>query len=201
MKKFLAMMLVVMMVAAMFVACGEKEPATNGGENGGAVAGETYDTGAFTVVIPDGWKAFAVKDSFGSDPNADRVDALQIIKGGKTEFDLLTKPYIQFNYYGENSSLMEPSKDWYDEAQDIEPMTLGGYTWKGFTAKSLDLPIAILWTEEVNDQQFQASIYLEAGTEKITLQDADVQAILTSVTANAAATATEAPEATAEAAQ
>ena len=67
-----------------------------------------------------------------------------------------------------------------DSRQKAEPVTLGDYTWKGFTAKSLDTPIAILWTGEEGSDQIQVMICLENG-DKISLEDADVQAILASI--------------------
>ena len=52
--------------------------------------------------------------------------------------DLLSKPYVMMTYFSPDNPMYEPSKDYYDEGADLEPITLGDYTWKGFTAKSLD---------------------------------------------------------------
>ena len=181
MKKLIAMMLVLTMVF-VFVACGEEAaPAANGGDE---ITGEVYDAGNVQVLVPGGWKAFGVSDIFGEDGAMD-PDAVQICKGGETELDLWSKPYIQINYYGADTDMMQPSKDFYDNAEDIDPMTIGSHTWNGFTCESLGAKIAILWAED-GDHQYQASVYLEAGDETISLTDADVQAILESVTPSAA---------------
>ena len=84
------------------------------------------------------------------------------------------------SYFSPDNPMYEPSKDYYDEGADLEPITLGDYTWKGFTAKSLDTPIAMLWTGEYGEGQIQLMICLENG-EKISLDDVDVQAIIASI--------------------
>ena len=112
--------------------------------------------------------------------NAIKDTCLQICKGGQNEFDLFSKPYIQIDYYGPGSSLMTPSKDWYDEAEDIAPITAGNYTWTGFTAEVLDNTVAFLWTAE-GEHQYQASVYLDAADESITIDDEGFLKILGSV--------------------
>lgn len=185
MKKLFAMMLVLVMVFA-FVACGEDAaPASDGGENASEITGEVYDAGNVQVLAPAGWKAFGVSDVFAEEENAMDPDVVQVCKGGETEMDLWSKPYIQINYYGPDTDMMQPSKDFYDNAEDIEPLTAGSYTWTGFTCESLGSAIAILWAED-GEHQYQASVYLEAGGQSISLNDADVQAILASVTPSAA---------------
>ncbi|MBQ9833148.1 MAG: hypothetical protein IJO48_05380 [Clostridia bacterium] len=199
MKKVLALMMVLVMLASAFVGCSKpaenNDPAQNGG-NPDEITGEVFDAGNVSAMVPKGWKAFPVSDIFSDVEGATNPDQVQIVKGGETEFDTLTKPYIHVTYYGPNSSLLTPDKEWYDEATDIEPLTLGGREWKGFTGKSFDLPITVIWTEEdANDQQYQVNIFLETSSGKISLEDADVQAIIASITATGEAAA---PEATAE---
>lgn len=67
------------------------------------------------------------------------------------------------------------------EAVDLEPVTIGDYTWNGFTGKSIGTPIAVLWTGEEGEDQIQLTICLKNG-DKISLEDADVQAIIASIT-------------------
>ena len=173
MKKVLAMVLATLMCAAMFTACGAKEPAAE-------VKGETFDAGNVSALVPKGWMAFPVSDLFAEEENATDPDALQLCKGAKTEWDLFSKPHMQINHYGPDSAMMEPSKDWYDDAEDLEPLQIGGRTWKGFTAKSFDVKIITLWTED-GEHQYQLSIWPEQSDGKISLDDADVQAIIASI--------------------
>ncbi|MBE6985129.1 MAG: hypothetical protein E7434_05915 [Ruminococcaceae bacterium] len=187
MKKFLALILALTMVFAL-VACGEKEPeatdtpATDApADNGGAadISGETYNAGNFTALVPDGWMAIPVTDMWSDDGAAD-PDALQIIKDGASEFDILTKAYIQFDYYAPETDLMIPSSEWYDEAADLDPIVAGSYTWNGFTAVSGGNTMITLWTGEAGGPQFQATLWCN-GENVISASDADVLAILASV--------------------
>ena len=191
MKKFLAMMLVVMMVAAMFVACGEKEPETNGGENGGVaeVKGEVFDAGEVKVLVPEGWKAYQMDEN-----------TIQMGKGTGEILNPFSDSYLQIDYYDADTYMMEPDSSFYDDVEDIAAFELGGYTWNGFKAKSFGYAIITLWAED-GDDQFQVMVWPETGSKKISLDDSDFKAILESIAPSAAATATEAPEATAEAAQ
>lgn len=77
--------------------------------------------------------------------------------------------------------MMTPMKELYEETADLEPITIGNYTWNGFTGESIGTPIAILWTGEEGAGQIQLTICLENG-DKISLEDADVQAIIASIT-------------------
>jgi hypothetical protein len=186
MKKGLFLVLVAIFAIAVFAGCagGESEAASPAGRNGEAeeVTEEIFDGGNLSVIVPKGWAAFHGPDIFeeyeeGYDPNV-----VQICKGGKSEVDLFTNPYIQIKYYGSDVEMWgTPSKDFYEETRDIEPMKLGNYTWEGFTGKSMDLPLALLWTED-GDDQFQVTVWQEVGGEKIGLGDADVQVILSNMT-------------------
>lgn len=181
MKKILVLMLVFVMSLTLFVGCGEdsKKENDNNGDNG-KINGETYDAGNVSAFVPEGWKAFPVPDVFADEPNTMDPNALRICKGGKTDADIFTKPYVQINYYGEDTTLAIPSKDFYDNAVDLAPVTYGDLTWNGFTADSMGTPIAILWAEN-GDIQYQLSFFLGTSEETISLEDADVKAIIESV--------------------
>ena len=183
MKKLLAALLAIAMLLALAACGGEEKPQdlTSASSEKVAESATKYDTTVFSVDVPSGWKTFAVKDMFSSDNETDATK-LQIGKGAENEIDLFTHPYMYIYYYDKDSYFMEPSSDFYDEPADIEPMELGGRTWKGFTAKSLDYPIATLWTGEEGGEHFQISIWLEMSEGKIALTDADVQAIISSIT-------------------
>ena len=190
MKKFFAILLVLTMVLCLF-ACGEKVPETdqpgnevvggedNQGDTAPEVKGETYSTGNFSALIPEGWTAFPVSDMWSDDADAKDPDALQICKGGESEWDLFSKPYIKFDYYGPDNDMMTPSSEWYDEVTELAPITAGDYTWNGFSCVS-GSPMTILWTEN-GDYQFQATIWTNQGDGAISITDADVLAILASV--------------------
>ena len=190
MKKIIALLLVLVMMLSLVACGGDKEPAThdnketNAADNGGSdtkeVTGETYNAGNFSALIPEGWMACPVSDMWSDDPNATDPDALQIIKDGTSEFDILTKAYIQFNYYAPDSDLMTPSSEWYDEAQDLEPIVTGNITWNGFSAVSGGNKMITLYTGEAGAVQYQATLWCN-GEHTIDVTDADVQAILASL--------------------
>lgn len=199
-KKVIALLLALVLCTAMLVGCaGDKEDKTDEGKNNTSdvtdegknnttdegknntsnetAKGETYDAGNVSVLVPDGWKAFPVTDAFEEYDGEYDPTAVQVCKGGEEEWDIFTKPYMQINYYPDNS--MYVSSDWYDNVVELEPMQIGGYTWNGFTGTSLDYPMAVLYTD--GDVQIQVSITLENTDGKISLDDADVQAIIASI--------------------
>lgn len=180
MKKVIVLLAVLVMSALMLVGCGSPVSANSNDQGDGAAAiiGETYEAGNLSALVPDGWKAFPASDLFDEYDGDYDPNGLSIYKGAEDEFDVLIKPGMQITYY--DGSMMEPSKDFYDDAEDLEPFELGGYTWQGFTCTSLDYPIAVLWAEDGNDQ-FSVNVWLENEGEQISLEDADVQAIIESI--------------------
>lgn len=180
MKKAFVFLLAMLICLAAFTGCGAKGSATNVAQSPKEVKGETFDGGNLSALVPDGWMAFHGGDVFGDYEEGYNPNVIQVCKGAKNEWDLFSKPYIQINYYGADTTMMAPDKDWYDNTADLDPMKLGDYTWNGFTGISADYPTAILWTEDGGDQ-FQISIWLEMEDGKISLDDADVQAIIASI--------------------
>ena len=173
MKKALLLLLALALCASVLAGCGgDKTPATPE-----EVKGETYDAGEFTVLVPDGWKEFPVSDTLDEYDGDYDPTALQICKGGDSEWDLFSKPYVQINYYPDNTMYTD-MKDFYDDTADLEPIQAGGYTWNGFTGTSLDTPIAVIWT--TGDVQLQVTMSL-GEDDPITATDADVLAILGSI--------------------
>lgn len=172
MKKVLATLLATALCAAMLAGCsGSGKP---------KVTGEMYDTGAFRALVPGGWAAFPITDVF-SDEHAADTSCFNIIKDGASDLDLFSKPYVRLDYYGPDTQMMKPSRENYENVEEVAPMQLGTHSWSGFTGEDgYGGRSAILWAEE-GDIQYQAVIWLEAGNEKITLDDEDVQAILASV--------------------
>lgn len=140
------------------------------------ITGETIEAENISALVPNGW--------LGHDASTAKFpNVLQIYKGAKTEADMLSKSYIQIDYFGEKKTMVTPSKDSYEDVVDLEPFEAGGRTWQGFTATSLSDPFVLLWTGEKDGDQFQVTIWLEYGDSKISLDDADTQAIIESIAA------------------
>lgn len=145
------------------------------------VKGETFDAGNVSALTPKGWKAFPVSDFFDEYEGDNDPNAMQICKDADSEWDLFSKPYIQINYYGPETSFYS-SKDLYDDVEDIESFTLGNYTWNGYNCTSLDYPYTILETTD-GDISIQVNILKKSsGNLEIALEDAEVQAIISSIT-------------------
>ena len=190
MKKIIAFILAAFMCISLLTACGEgnnnngnnanANQETNADNNGADVTGETFDAGDVSCVVPSGWKAFPSKDMFAKDDSND-PGIINVCKGAETETDMLTKPYIRINYYGPSTIMMEPSKDYYDNAADLDDMTIGDYTWHAFSCDSMGYKYYMLWTGADDGDQFSVSVLYESTGGSIKLEDADVQAIIASI--------------------
>lgn len=189
MKKALILFLTLALCLSVFAGCGgggtdapaTNDPASSGSDNSGEITGEYFDAGEVKAIVPNGWKAFPVSDVFAEEEDAMMPDAIQIAKGAKDGLDLFSCPYLHITYYGPDTTLWEPDSSWYDNPVDLEPMTIGNFTWKGFTGESLGTKIAVIWAEGSNNQQYQVSAYVDAANGTISLDDPDVQAIIASI--------------------
>lgn len=143
---------------------------------------ELFDAGNVTVPVPEGWKAFSQFDIMSDDPNAVDPDIAQICKGGVTQTDIFSKPYIQINYYGPGSVTtdFELLKEFYETFEMLDPMQIGPYTWEGFSTTDYGSLNIILYTQD-GEYQYQASIWCGEGSNTIAVEDADVQQILAGV--------------------
>lgn len=165
--KMLTVIITVFMMICMLAACGDSKQ---------SVKGETFDGGNIEVFVPEGWKAYHGPDVFDSYEEGYDPNVVNVGKGVEDEVELFSKPMVNINYSGDKSLIM-PSKDIYEDGKDIEDITTGDYTWKGFTGVSIGYPIAVLFTE-FDGQQIQVSMTLENGDQKISLEDPDVLALL-----------------------
>lgn len=161
-------LIAIFMMISVFAGCGDSAK---------YVKGETFDGGNIEVFVPEGWKAFHGADTFGDYEEGYNPNVVSVGKGVEDELELLSKPMVHITYSGEDRTLTMPSKDLYQDGKDIRDIKTDEHTWKGYTATSIGYPIAVLFTED-GDEQIQVTVTLENGDEKISLEDADVQAIL-----------------------
>lgn len=187
MKKLLAVIMAITVCAAFLAGCGSKDP-SNGNDSDQSteqttteIKGETYDAGSVSALVPEGWKAFPVVDAFSDEENATVPDKLNVCKGGETDLDLFSHPYIQITYFDPGTDMMNLSSSWYDDPVELDPITTGDKTWNGFSAASLGSKLTVLWTGEIGGDQFQVTLWTETDNGTISLEDADVQAILSSI--------------------
>lgn len=183
MKKVVRILLAAVLTVTLlfsFAACGEKDPSAAAGGDPSKITGETFDAGNITALCPDGWKAFPVSDTFDEYEGDNDPNAVSLYKGAESEWDMFSTPGIQINYYGPESGMTAPYKDFYDNVVDLEDMTIGDCTWHGFSGESLETPLTMLWTED-GGALTQVTVWTEMDGKTISLEDADVQAILMSI--------------------
>ena len=145
-----------------------------------STTGEFYDTGNFKVLVPGGWKAFPQHDVFNDDPEVMNPNILQIGKGATSDMDLYSKPAITINYAGRSTSMMAPSRGFYENVLDMDDVTTGNHTWSAFSCESMGQKLYMLF-EDQGKIQFQAAVTYETSGGSVSLDDADVQAILASI--------------------
>ena len=114
--------------------------------------------------------------------NTKDTDKLKFNKFAQTEDDQYVTPGMEIRYHGANSTFFRPDKDRFDNPEVLAPMKIGGRTWEGIAGLSSGNKQALIWAED-GDDEFLIAILLEYGGKKISLQDADVQAIIASIQA------------------
>ena len=177
MKRMIAFMMAMVLCLSMLAACGGSEGEAADGE----IKGDVFDAGNVSALVPKGWKAFPVTDAWAEEEGAMDPNQVSICKDGDSEWDLFSKPYISVIYYGADEELYPPDSSWYDNPVDIEDIKLSNLTWEGYTADSFGVPMAILWADDGAGNEYQANIVLKTDEGEISLDDADVLAILESV--------------------
>lgn len=137
---------------------------------------DLFDSGCFRTVVPDGWMAFCGIDSSG---NA-TPKKVHIYKGARFQTDIFTHVGITICFFGQKDYYLSP-KFFYDNVVDMEPFVLGAYTWNGYTCTSLDYPYTMLEARQ-DGCVLQVMILMKNGDDALSLDDADVQAILAGLT-------------------
>ena len=135
-----------------------------------------FESERFRITVPDGWMAF-----FGTDSNGKITQKkVHVYKGISLETDIFTHTGITVCFFDREDYYLSP-KHFYDNIADIEPRTIGAYTWNGYTCTSLGYPYTMLEAKH-DGCVFQVMILTKNGEYEISLADTDVQTILTSLT-------------------
>ena len=135
-----------------------------------------FDSGRFRVTVPDGWMAFCGTDSGGKIT----PKKVHIYKGVSLQTDIFTHVGITVCFFGKDDYFLSP-KHFYENVVDMEPITIGRYTWNGYTCTSLGYPYIMLDTEK-DGYIFQVMILMKNGEHGISLDDTDVRLIIGSLT-------------------
>ncbi|MBQ3380016.1 MAG: hypothetical protein IJG50_09200 [Clostridia bacterium] len=136
--------------------------------------GEICDTGAFSVMVPDGWKAFPQ-----SEPGK-----LKVYKGATSEDDMYGKPGIDITYSASGSYYLVTGV--FDSYEEVAGVTIGDREWSGAEgAYSSSMNLTSLSAVD-GEGYFAVDIWQPTDGNTISPDDADVIAIITSLTADAA---------------
>lgn len=177
MKKLTAILFAALMAFALCACGGDTNKTTEGGS---AVAGEVYDTGLFSVLVPTGMYAKPQNDMFSDDNELD-PSSLHIASTDDEWY--FTEPYVIIYYYPSEDSLIDISS-FYDNVQDITPFTVDGTEWSGYTAESMGYPLTYM-TGMRDGGYFAVTLMAPDDSKKMTTEDATVQAILESIAVTA----------------
>ena len=143
------------------------------------VAGEMIDAGNIRAICPEGWFNYPVVDYFSEDSALD-PDKLTFLRG--TDDSLTNLPHIAIGFYGADNELMpyEDQKAHYETAVDIAPFMIGEDVWEGIRYNLGD-DVTEALISKVGVGAFAVLVRLEGAGEVISLTDADVQTILSSI--------------------
>jgi len=145
----------------------------------------THSAENISALVPEGWKAFPFYSGGKESPNT-----FSIHKGALTTMDQWYTPGVQVQLFPDGSGFgSNTQKDMYPDVSDLTPQGLGDYTWEGFTGLAKDnkgefsRPFALLWTDAGSDK-IQVTVWLKMEEISISLDDAEVQEIISSIKLN-----------------
>lgn len=146
----------------------------------GNVKGKMVDPGNISVLCPDGWKSFSIPDYISSVENAKNPNGLELRKGTEGEGYQYLMPGLELQYYEHGLGGDEPTNNYEGKSESWGPIELGGRTWQGFIG--LDAGKAFIWAKGASEYSLVTMRFeLEAEGVEISLDDADVQAIIASL--------------------
>ncbi|HZK43064.1 MAG TPA: hypothetical protein VFC73_02135 [Syntrophomonadaceae bacterium] len=176
MKKRIVVILVVLMVSILALSgCGQKE-----------IKGEIIDAGEVSALCPEGWVNVPVEDFVRTQQEGETVfdpTRLQFDKISKSQENEFLTLGAWIYYYPKETNTEDLFVNSFSlKSEAWGPKEIGGRTWEGFVGLDLGERNATIWTED-DDAKFYVRVVLEVGKETISLEDADMQAILASIKA------------------
>ena len=159
---------------------GDTKETSEPGSNTGSFVfaeGETYDTGAFTGICPDGWTYVPVKEIFSDDDKTDPKSAA-LYKGMESETDSFRCANVQVTLYEKDVYLID-SRGFYDKTED-KTLEIDGKTWEGFLGDYGSYK-NFLFTMEDETCIWQVTGLLNGSKSTFELSDKDFETILASL--------------------
>jgi len=146
-------------------------------EKASSVAAQQGSAGTVSASVPNGWESILIEsalsdnDPYGMVVYLDTGDSL----------DMFFAPGLHISVFREGEMFgKNMSKDEFLNSSDLAPLTLGNYTWNGYTGEYKSIPVTVLWTQTGKDI-IEIKIELKNVNGEISLNDADVRAIISSV--------------------
>ncbi len=164
-KKITAVLLILLMAVAA-VAC----------SSGNAGKSSVYNNGVLSLTVPEGWTIIEMKDS-----NQNVVKTNLSIAKAADASKAMSSPMITISYGGPDKDLLPVSKDFYEGAEDVASWEIGGKKFEGFKAQSVGENMIYYFAVD-KDKEYQVVLWPNMGGGNISIEDADVQQIVKSLT-------------------
>lgn len=176
MKQRIAIALAILMVCILALSgCGQKE-----------IKGEIIDAGQVSALCPEGWVNVPVEDFVSTQQEGESIldpTRLQFDKISKSQENEFLTLGVWIYYYPKETNTENLFVNSFSlKSEAWGPKEIDGRTWEGFVGLDLGERNATIWTEDDN-AKFYVRVVLEVDKEKVSLDDADVQAILASIEA------------------
>lgn len=174
MKRIVALSLVLMLGLSLLAGCKKKQESAPGSDT--AAVGAVQTCGTMDVYVPAGWTLV----------NQDMSAYLCLGSG-----DPANESYINLQHFAPGAFVSAPLKEHYTDVQELEAMTFGDHSWSGFSGSRNGIRAIVLTTSSDVDN-FMAVVSFTESSGVLSLEDPDVQSILSGVTANGKTVETEA---------
>ena len=178
MKKIVSLILI-LCFALSLCSCGEddivKSMYIDTDVNSKYQENSTHKTADFSVSVPNGWNISNENDA--NKQAGTGLNSVTLLK------DKTNDVGIQVTYYNPQNDLVAPLGSYYTDSKDISPFEIGGRVYNGFTAKSSNKPIIVLWTGNPGEDQFLINVW-STNENFITVDNVELLIILKSIKVN-----------------
>lgn len=138
--------------------------------------GTVYDTGKFSVTIPEGMFA---KPKNKTVDNEETADPLQLHIAATDDENYFEEPYVIVCCH-DSSDPPEDASGFYENVEEISPFTVDGTEWTGFAGESSGYPITCI-TGSRDGIYFSVILMAPNESNKMTVKDEKVRDILGSI--------------------
>lgn len=135
-----------------------------------------FDNGILSVTVPKGWMVYESKNS-----NNEVVKTNLSVVKTTDRSKIMDSPMVTISYAGSDKKLYPVTKNFYNDTKDLAPWEIGGKKFEGFKGTSFGAEMIYYFAVD-GDKEYQVVIWPNMKNGTISLQDADVKAIVESLT-------------------